>query len=247
MPPHPSQSCTHYTRRQEQRPVALARGRERPTPGRTPRWGGGRLRSSCLPGYSILEGLQWTAWSKARGSRTARPGTYPALGRIWKPSFSRPAGGSRGAGRNQRCKSVTACLRGRPTGELNLNLFLLASVGAALRHFRQRPTQRLPASNFRPLSWKWRKEARNGCVADFLEHVVRIDPFLSRVVRSWLVGLWDPKIESFFAPRRLHRAALQPSPWWGGHLGSSGSRASEVAGPGVPWAPGLAVREDRRK
>ena len=82
------------------------------------------------------------------GAARYLPGTRSHLEAV----FSRPAGESRGAGRNQGCKGLTLCLRGRPAGERNLNLFRFASVGAALRHFRQRPPQRLPASNFRPLS-----------------------------------------------------------------------------------------------
>ena len=79
-------------------------------------------------------------------------------------------------------------------------MFRFASFGAALRHFRQRPTQKLPASNFRPLSWKWRKEARNGCVAVFLKSV-ELKETLS--CRGWCgVGSWVSESRKLRTSRR---------------------------------------------
>lgn len=126
---------------------------------------------------------------RPRHAGVTRRGPVPTwhLVAFRRSAFSRRAGESRGAGCTLQCKGLTSR---HPTRERNLRLLPSASGDAAFHHFRRCPTQKPPASNFRPSSWKWRTEARNGCVA-LSSGVGRVTsvPFLPRVAWSRLVGL----------------------------------------------------------
>ena len=100
----------------------------------------------------------------------------------------------------QRPHVATPYLRERPTHERNLHLLLSASGGASFHHFRRCPTQKQPASNFCPSSWKWRTEARNGCVALSLESVELQASLSCRGRRG--VGSWVSKTRKLRASSR---------------------------------------------